>query len=248
MGKHRRISAAPLRPSATTAHAAARTLRAHRAAPPIADRCEQRAQRLLTHWPSGGWGSHPYSDSGQRGPRLKPLSGPSGLQGVAAFRWAAAPISSSRIVIGQAVHNSSRSVDIPDNFKSRAGVYHHSNSSYIHALCGCRRAEWGRTDVVGAHEGSTGGAADQPKKQTRFSQTRFSSTHPSRVPVLCHGLWHFPIGQRSCKTALHNWGVKPDFKPGLGYERCRSRRISVHRPRRPHDPLIPGPICDDFDE
>jgi hypothetical protein len=46
---------------------------------------------------------------------------------------AAASISSSRTGIGQAVHNSSRSVDIPDSFKSRSGVYDHSNSPYTHA-------------------------------------------------------------------------------------------------------------------
>jgi len=64
------------------------------------------------------------------------------------FRW---------IAVGQAVHNSSCGVDMPDSFKSRAEVYDHSNSSYTHALCGCRRAERGRVDVVEAHEGAMSG-------------------------------------------------------------------------------------------
>ena len=39
-----------------------------------------RADRLRTHsrthWPPGGWGFHPYSESGQGGQGAKPLSGP----------------------------------------------------------------------------------------------------------------------------------------------------------------------------
>jgi hypothetical protein len=70
MGKHRRISAAPSRPSA--ANAAGRVCAVRHAGP--LDRRAGSAEDRLTHWPPGGWDFHPLK-CGQGGHGAKPLSG-----------------------------------------------------------------------------------------------------------------------------------------------------------------------------
>ena len=197
MGKYCRVSRASSSASAMYLHARGCA---------ACVRCDCAPHNTTHTWAPSSIGRFPHTSSrtavkGATVPSPSPALWSPGRRGQ--IPLAAASISSRRsgIGIGQAVHNSSRSVDILDSFKSRAEVYDYSNSPYTHALCGYRRAERGRTDPVGAHEGSTSG---QGPKQSRDPQQRSKRLRGITTSQFRHATAGKPVNRVSVNALLRS--------------------------------------------